>query len=165
MLRIFTPTNQTYRGTVSLLQVAKRFWRKLRLVLLFATKSIHFARFTGWELSPVYGVTPGYCCPISCQYLCNWQQPDLLQDGFDQTRNIAFNTYCSNAPKQVARFCCPCYRTLHRVSSENRIRRSIHDIPKFNHPPLTTIDLFFKYCVKFLKKSNKTWKRRQISII
>lgn len=116
MLRIFPPTNQTCRGTVSLLQVAKRFWRKLRLVLLFGTKSIHFARFTGWELSPVYGVTPGYCCPISCQYLCNWQQPDLLQDGFDQTRNIAFNTYCSNAPKQVARFCCPCYRSLHRVN-------------------------------------------------
>ena len=33
----------------------------------------------------MYGVTPGYCCPISCQYLCNWQQPDLLQDKFDQT--------------------------------------------------------------------------------
>ena len=123
MLRIFPPTNQACRETVRLLQVAKRFWRKLRLVLLFATKSIHFARFTGWELSPVYGVTPGYCCPISCQYLCNWQQPDLVarqvwSNVGGKTRNIAFKTYCSYDPKQVARFCCPCYRSLHRVSSE-----------------------------------------------
>ena len=154
MLRIFQPTNQTCRGTFRLLQVAKSFWRKLRLVLLFATKAIHFARFTGWERSPLYGVSPGYCCPISCQYLRNWQQPDLLQDRFDQTWVVKRVTSRStpsvvNAPKQVARFCCPCYRSLHRVSSENRVRHSIHDTSKFNHPPLTTIDLFFKYCVKF----------------
>ena len=87
----------------------------------------------------MYGVTPGYCCPIGCQYLCNWQQPDLLQDGFDPTGNIAFNTYCSNAPKQVARVTV----AYIGLAVRNRIRRTIHDIPKFNRPPLTTTDLFF----------------------
>ena len=46
-----------FHPRMKLLQVGKSFWRKLRLVLLFGAKSIHFARFTGRELSPVYGVT------------------------------------------------------------------------------------------------------------
>ena len=46
---------------------------------------------------------------------CSLKQPDLWQDRFDswavKGAMSLFNSFCGNVVKQVARFCCPFYRT------------------------------------------------------
>ena len=67
MLRVLPPTFKPVLQQIRLLQVAKRWCKKERVVLLFAKKKFaHVARFTGLrqtcftasDVVPVYGVTP-----------------------------------------------------------------------------------------------------------
>ena len=47
MLLVLPPTNQTCLATIRLLQVGKKVVKESRVVLLFATKPLYVARFTG----------------------------------------------------------------------------------------------------------------------
>ena len=55
-----------------------------------------------------------------------------------KTRNMTFDTFCSNVPKQVARFCCRCYDSLRKFifflstafsSSHSTRQRRINSLP------------------------------------
>ena len=92
MQRVLPPMNQTCLATNQIVAVSKCCCRKHRAVLLFETKYVHVARFTGprqtcfavTEVTPMYGVTPAYFYPIRSQYSRYLQQPDLLQARFER---------------------------------------------------------------------------------
>ena len=44
--------------------------------------------------------------------ICRPQTADCSLNVGSKPRNIVFDTFSGNVPKQVARFCCPCYRRL-----------------------------------------------------
>ena len=66
MLGVLLGTFKPVLQQIRVLKVAKIFCRKWRKVLLFATKSVHVARFTGpsrtcfaaSDVTPLNGVTP-----------------------------------------------------------------------------------------------------------
>ena len=94
ILRVLPPTNhEPVLQHIKLLQDAKSYCRNKRVVVLFATKSVHVACFT--ELSTAnlfaasdvtrsHGVARLYFYPIDIRgsYWRNLQRPYLLQDRF-----------------------------------------------------------------------------------
>ena len=100
-----------------------RYCRKQREVLLFATESVHVSCFTSqgklvlqqitksriWRDSRVIFVQSVVSIHTPCHNLICCKKGS---NGSRKTRNIAFNTFCSNIPKQVFRFGCPFYRSL-----------------------------------------------------
>ena len=100
ILRVLPPTFKPVLQKIKLSQVAQNCCRKSKVVLRFATKSVHVARFTdprrtcftASEVIPIYGANPAQFHPISSQYSGNLPQPDLLKDMFERDRynvNIA----------------------------------------------------------------------------
>ena len=96
----YHPPFKPFLQQIKLSQVAQNCCRKSKVVLLFATKSVHVARFTdprrtcftASEVIPTYGANPAQFHPISSQYSGNLPQPDLLKDRFERGRynvNIA----------------------------------------------------------------------------
>jgi len=91
MLGVLLGTFKPVLQQIRVLQVGNVFCSKWRVVLLFATKSVHVALFTGLrrtcfaasDVTSLNGVTPAQLYPIRSQYSGNLQQPDLLQDRFD----------------------------------------------------------------------------------
>ena len=90
--------------------------------LLFATKFVHVARFTGprppcfaeSNETPGHGVTQRDSCvefyPIRSQNSHNIQKPHLLQDRFDTWLvkvMLCVNSFCRDVEKQVERACWP----------------------------------------------------------
>ena len=71
MFRVLPPANQTCLATIRLLQVAKSCGRKWGEVLLFATKSVQVARFTGQGKLVWQQVTKCRVWPDSCLILSN----------------------------------------------------------------------------------------------
>ena len=100
-----------------------RYCRKQREVLLFATESVHVSCFTSqgklvlqqitksriWRDSRVIFVQSVVSIHTPCDNLICCKKGS---NGGRKTCNIAFNTFCSNIPKQVFRFGCPFYRSL-----------------------------------------------------
>ena len=88
MLRVLLPTFKPILKQIRMLQVAKICCRKYRIVLLFATKLVHVARFTGpgqtclaaSDVTPVYGVT-FIQSEVSIHATCS--NLYLLQDRFE----------------------------------------------------------------------------------
>ena len=95
MLRALPPTFGPALQQIRLLQVEKGFCRKNRVVLPFATTSVHVVRFTGPRQTcfAARDVNPGN--GVASRYL---QQPGLLQNRFERdvggkTHNIqSFST-------------------------------------------------------------------------
>ena len=96
---------------------------------LFAkTKSVHVARFTGprqtcfaaSDVTLMYGVTLICFYPIRSQYHATVSNLYIIccKTGLNlgsvkhATQVFTFYTFCSNVAKQVARSCCPFYRSF-----------------------------------------------------
>ena len=101
--------------------------RKQRTDLLFARKSLHFARFTGLrqtscfaasDVTPVYGLTPVQFYPIRSQCSHNLHQLNFLQGSFELAwKRGQHSISTSFAAKQVARFCYLFYPSLKSQSN------------------------------------------------
>ena len=112
--RAFTIHAQTCFATNQVVAGCQELLQKVTVVLLLVTKSVHVARFSAplqtclaaGDVTPVYGVTFKSFNPIRSQYSRSLQQPLFKR------ATLLFNTFCINVAKQVARFCCPIYRTL-----------------------------------------------------
>ena len=123
ILRVLPPTFKPVLQKIKLSQVAQNCCRKSKVVLRFATKSVHVARFTdprrtcftASEVIPIYGANPAQFHPISSQSSGNLPQPDLLKDRFERDRynvNIAIQIVLQQCFETSRTFCCPFYRSL-----------------------------------------------------
>ena len=132
MVRVLPRTFQPAKQRIRLLQVAKSCCRELRVVLLFATKSVHVAclinkpnrenlfcnKWHNYRVRDSWVVLSNEKS-VLIHATCN--RLYFLQDRFErewQNTQHRFSTrQCSNVAKQVARFCCLFCRTYNQLNA------------------------------------------------
>ena len=136
ILRVLPPTFKPFLQQIKLSQVAQNCCRKSKVVLLFATKSVHVARFTDptrtcFTASEVIPIIPRNFIQsvVSIQATCHnriCSKTGLNVIG--TTWTSLFKSFCSNVSKQVAHFVVHFYRSLRWDQSMHKLMVSYQSI-------------------------------------